>query len=38
MGTYKLDVETPIGVLEIIGTEQVVQSILFVELESKRSM
>ncbi|WP_214813507.1 MULTISPECIES: methylated-DNA--[protein]-cysteine S-methyltransferase [Exiguobacterium] len=38
MGTYKLDVETPIGVLEIIGAEQVVQSILFVERESKRSM
>ena len=37
METYKLDVETPIGILEIIGTEQVVQSILFVEREGTQS-
>lgn len=31
MGTYKLDYNSPIGVMELVGTEQVIQSILFVE-------
>lgn len=33
METYKLDMETPVGVIEIVGTEKVIQSILFVERE-----
>ena len=33
METYKLETETPIGVIEIVGTEKVIQSILFVERE-----
>ncbi|WP_214778662.1 methylated-DNA--[protein]-cysteine S-methyltransferase [Exiguobacterium sp. s22] len=31
METYKLEMKTPIGVIEIVGTEEVIQSILFVE-------
>lgn len=31
MGTYKLDYNSPIGVMEIVGTERVIQSILFIE-------
>ncbi|MGA9466807.1 MAG: methylated-DNA--[protein]-cysteine S-methyltransferase [Exiguobacterium marinum] len=34
MGTYRLDVETPIGLIEVVGTEKVIQSILFVEREA----
>lgn len=34
MTTYKVHYASPIGVIEIIGTEQAVQSILFVENES----
>ncbi|WP_215145476.1 methylated-DNA--[protein]-cysteine S-methyltransferase [Exiguobacterium qingdaonense] len=34
METYKLDMNTPIGILEISGTEDVIQSILFVEREA----
>ncbi|MCA0981885.1 methylated-DNA--[protein]-cysteine S-methyltransferase [Exiguobacterium aestuarii] len=33
METYKLDMETPVGVIEIVGTEKIIQSILFVERE-----
>ncbi|WP_215113573.1 methylated-DNA--[protein]-cysteine S-methyltransferase [Exiguobacterium sp. s63] len=31
METYKLEMKTPIGVIEIVGTDEVIQSILFVE-------
>ncbi|MEK9197171.1 methylated-DNA--[protein]-cysteine S-methyltransferase [Ureibacillus sp. FSL E2-3493] len=34
MTTFKVEYKSPIGVIEIIGTEQAVQSILFIEKES----
>ncbi|WP_214795848.1 MULTISPECIES: methylated-DNA--[protein]-cysteine S-methyltransferase [unclassified Exiguobacterium] len=37
METYKLDMKTPIGVIEIVGTETVIQSILFVAREEAQS-
>ena len=33
MGTYKIGYKTPVGMLEIVGTEQAIQSILFVDCE-----
>jgi methylated-DNA-[protein]-cysteine S-methyltransferase len=35
---YKLDMDTPLGILEIIGTNEAVSSILFVEREERVHM